>query len=386
VECFEELPKTHDLQNEHINARTTLGLYYAQMNYHIQAKQAVEPIVALASEHCYRKRLSQIYTILGSYYYYIDEDLPLAFKYLEESERMSAEAGDNAALFFASFWRGTTLSHSCACEEGLYYLQKALDLNIAAKNLWGTSVTKSCISHFVYYTSGRLDLCHQTSSEAMKIAEQSGDIFSEAYSHTAHGISCYAKGFFEKSIEHLLKAVDIHERMKTFAWNAIANGFLGSVYFEIGQHQKGQDHYSRASVLIESISLMPSWIKLTKIAVERGRARNRDEDINVNALCDYAQGIHVESYDGWIKRYVAEALADVGKEHISDAVHWIEKAIEADRTNGMMFHLGQDYACYADLLKRKGDITKAKENLTKAIEIYKGCGADGWVDKAEKEL
>ena len=28
----------------------------------------------------------------------------------------------------------------------------------------------------------------------------------------------------------------------------------------------------------------------------------------------------------------------------------------------------------------------AKENLNKAIEIYKECGADGWVEKAEKEL
>jgi len=28
----------------------------------------------------------------------------------------------------------------------------------------------------------------------------------------------------------------------------------------------------------------------------------------------------------------------------------------------------------------------AKENLNKAIEILKECGADGWVEKYEKEL
>ena len=27
-----------------------------------------------------------------------------------------------------------------------------------------------------------------------------------------------------------------------------------------------------------------------------------------------------------------------------------------------------------------------KENLGKAIETYKECGADGWVEKAEKDL
>jgi hypothetical protein len=51
-----------------------------------------------------------------------------------------------------------------------------------------------------------------------------------------------------------------------------------------------------------------------------------------------------------------------------------------------MFWLGKDYALYAELFKRKGNRLKAQENLGKAIEILKECGADGWVTKAEKEL
>jgi hypothetical protein len=52
----------------------------------------------------------------------------------------------------------------------------------------------------------------------------------------------------------------------------------------------------------------------------------------------------------------------------------------------MMFHLGKDYALYAELFKRKGDRLKTQENLGRAIEILKECGADGWVKKYEKEL
>ena len=37
-------------------------------------------------------------------------------------------------------------------------------------------------------------------------------------------------------------------------------------------------------------------------------------------------------------------------------------------------------------MKRKGDQSGAKEKLTKAVEIFKECGADGWVEKYEKEL
>ena len=52
----------------------------------------------------------------------------------------------------------------------------------------------------------------------------------------------------------------------------------------------------------------------------------------------------------------------------------------------MMWNLARDYALYAELFKRKGDLPKARENLSKAIEIFKECGADGWVEKYEKEL
>jgi hypothetical protein len=51
-----------------------------------------------------------------------------------------------------------------------------------------------------------------------------------------------------------------------------------------------------------------------------------------------------------------------------------------------MWNLALDYAVYAELFKRKGDQSKAKENLNKAIEIFKECGADGWVERYEKEL
>ncbi|MFC1859502.1 hypothetical protein ACFL9U_15955 [Thermodesulfobacteriota bacterium] len=52
----------------------------------------------------------------------------------------------------------------------------------------------------------------------------------------------------------------------------------------------------------------------------------------------------------------------------------------------MMWSLAHDYALYAEFFKRKGDPSKAKENLTKAIEIFQECSADGWVNKYQKEL
>ena len=50
------------------------------------------------------------------------------------------------------------------------------------------------------------------------------------------------------------------------------------------------------------------------------------------------------------------------------------------------WHLARDHALYGELFKRKGDHSEAKRHLTKGINIFKDCGADGWVEKYEMEL
>jgi hypothetical protein len=86
------------------------------------------------------------------------------------------------------------------------------------------------------------------------------------------------------------------------------------------------------------------------------------------------------------RSYIGEILLVLDDKFLSEAEDWIKKAIEAHNKCGMMWHLARDYVLYSELFKRKGDLPKAKQKLSKAIEIFNECGADGWVDKYEKEL
>jgi tetratricopeptide (TPR) repeat protein len=113
---------------------------------------------------------------------------------------------------------------------------------------------------------------------------------------------------------------------------------------------------------------------------------NNERDIKLAELFKCHEDNRYEILEGWMSRYIGEILLNIDDKHISEAEDWVKKAIEADKRNGMMFHLGQDYAAYAELFTRKGDTPKAKENLSKAIEVYKECGADGWVTRAEEAL
>ena len=52
----------------------------------------------------------------------------------------------------------------------------------------------------------------------------------------------------------------------------------------------------------------------------------------------------------------------------------------------MNYWLGRTYEVYARLHKNQNKILQAREQMTKAIDIMKECGADGWVERYEKEL
>jgi len=131
---------------------------------------------------------------------------------------------------------------------------------------------------------------------------------------------------------------------------------------------------------------MPSFRNLNKIALERARLMNNEKDISLEVLYRYEVESKMKTCKSRMQRYIGDILLNIDDRHLTEAEDWIKKAIEEDKRYGMMFFLGQDHALYAELLKQKGDSSKAKEILSKSLKIFKECGAAGWVEKYEKEL
>jgi len=246
-------------------------------------------------------------------------------------------------------------------------------------------LVKSTIGFWVYSCQGRVDLGYRTGEEALRIAEESGDIYSKANAHTCYGYSCYAKGFLNEAEEHLLKGIDFAGKINFIGTQWLGLTGLSEVYFENGEYGKSQESSKKAISLLEHHKYAPSGVLANRIVLACTEVMNNKVNIDVQSLyCHEAQN-KVKVF-GWKARYIGHILLNIDDQHMSEAEDCIKKAIESDGRNGMMLYLGKDYALYGELSKRKGDTLKEKENLSKAIEIFKECGADGWVEKAEKEL
>jgi class 3 adenylate cyclase/tetratricopeptide (TPR) repeat protein len=386
ITCLEKLPMTHEGQKKVIDARTVLGLYLTQLNRYIEAKEAIEPIIDLAIKRDYKSRLCQIRTIQGVYHFMVEEDFPAAFKALDEALKMSEEVKDILTSVFANHIFGMALGYNCEFDKAIPYMQRALDINIAAKTLWGIAVTKANFAHFCYLFPGRIDLGFQTTAEAVRMAEESGDIMSRAYVYSSHGTFCFGRRLLEAAENHLLKGIEFCERLNEKGWKSTGHIYLGETYFEMGDFLRSKDYYEKLCGLLENTRLMPSFVGWAKIGIARSRVMNNEKDVDLESLYAYSRNNKIKISEGWISRNIGEILLKIDDQHMPEGEHWIQKAIAADQKNGMRFLLANDYALYAELFKRKGDRLKAEENLGRAIEIMKECGADGWVEKYEKEL
>ena len=158
------------------------------------------------------------------------------------------------------------------------------------------------------------------------------------------------------------------------------------VYFDIGEYKKADEHYEKAIWLFGQNRSSPSTANLAKLGLVRTKVKKNEKDFNLESIYDNEYESNYKIHEGWKARYLSEILLYINNQHLFDSEEWIKKAIEADKRNGMMLNLGKNYALYSDLVKRKGDLSRARENLIKAIEIFKECGADGWVKKYEEEI
>ena len=388
IECLESLPQTEEVQKKIIDARVGLGLYLTQMCLYAEAKDAVAPVTDLALKYDYKRRLCRIYFIQGAYYLYHREDFPEAFQNLKKAIEISEEAGDLISYVLAHTLLGHLLGLNCEFKNALEHLQCAMDIIKKADSKWAMALNKGSQSSFVYHLQGNIDLEYQNSSEGLVFAEESGDILSKAYILVYHGISCYNKRLLADAEKYLLEGIHFCEQFNLFGWNSFSQAFLGKTYYELGDYEKSKLHCINSVSQSKKGGFLPSssWINLNQISLVRSMVMNDEKDVNLEAIYTYISENKIKAYEGWMRRLLGEILLNMDENHLPEAEDWIRQAIDADQRNGMMFHLAKDYALYADLFRRKDDIPKAKENLAKAIEIFKECGADGWVEKYEKEL
>jgi len=386
VSCIEKLPKNDEMKINLIDARTFLGLYYNASNYHIEAKEAIDPIIDLAINLNYKKRLAPIYLILGSNYLFNQENYSNAIKYLELALKTAKETSDFVTFPNAYMYLGNAFSFNCYFEKAQECYNNAIKFCQDVSSDFGIAVFKSALSFLVYGFKGDIDKEYQISLEAVELAEKSNNAFGKGMAYSGYGFACYYKGLFEGAIKAFKKAIEHNERANHVAWASVAAFGLAKTYYEIKDYTNSKLLYELSCRYMENNRMMASFVNVMKVGIVKSKIMSNEEltkqDLQYLNVTEYGFNI----YEGWVLRFSAEVYMKLGDSHLEKAENLVTRAIEADKKYHIKINLAKDYALYAKLLKHRTDNQNAQEYLKKALATFKECGANSWAEKTEKDF
>jgi class 3 adenylate cyclase/tetratricopeptide (TPR) repeat protein len=383
VKALESLPPTPEVQQQLIDASVWLGLTLFTAGHVAEAKKAVERIAEKTLKSNDKKRLTEIYTILGAYKYSVEENVGQGLELLEDAVQNAAETTDARSATLAHFYYGEALCLNCQFESGAESIRKAISIQESVQNLWAVSTLYSHLSHYAYNCQGKVDEGFATSLKAMKLAESSGDIHSRGHAYVCHGVSCFYKGFFEEAEQHLLKGIDLYEHHPV---PAIGHQALGYLYFEKGDFKKSQTHYRKAILFREQTGVLPSRVNLNKVALARTDQVAGQTDLDIQSLVQLVRETKPKLYHGTMARHLAEILFHKGEAHFKEAESWLQIAILNHEEGGMKWDLASDYMVLAQLMKLEDRPPEDKDYSHESSLLFTECGADGWVTSVEEEL
>ena len=161
---------------------------------------------------------------------------------------------------------------------------------------------------------------------------------------------------------------------------------LGLIEMEGNNYRLSIEHFTKSISIMKSRDIFSSFRKLVEVGSVLARVLDHYKDVDIDKLHQYVNDKKSKVLEGSMYFLISKILANMDSRYMSQATECIKRAIDSHQKFNLIWHLGSDYAWYAELFKKRNDISNAKHNLEKAIHISKKCGADGWAEKYEKEI
>ena len=435
IDVLDKMPATESKRSEGIQIRLSLAMPAMFLSYPEGSINELRIGVELAREAGDVKNLAKLNSTL-SHAYAIKGDSLLSIEHAEKCFQEAKEIQDLDLM--APVARDLTSAYMFAGEyaKAVPIFSTVIPLIEKANKRAESFGRPASVYTFLCGLAGFMmsflglfkeaeNLCEKACANAL----QNNNLYELTYSEFSFGIAATAKGdgksivaHFEKCIEYLEKSqmttlMDISlanlgwgyvhqgdlKKAREFAERALiatyqagtatanaigTQSYLAMIYSEVGDLEKAHSCANEAVKLSkarmvggwEGLSCLVSGLVLARM---EGPRHEEAKECIKNAL------VILDKYK--FRPMFANATLHLGSiyvhsNHKKKALQSLEKAEAMFKEMGMDYWLAQTYAIYAELFKRNGDLKKAKERLGKAIEIFQKCGAEGWVEKYEKDL
>ncbi|MGD8264316.1 MAG: hypothetical protein PVJ22_18275, partial [Desulfobacterales bacterium] len=198
-------------------------------------------------------------------------------------------------------------------------IKSLVTINIAANVLWGISLAKAIMAVCPFAHQGKVALAYETSDEAIRIANESGDIYSKAHAYPVHGWCYYYKGYLQRAKEHLLKGAVFSDRINHLIFIGNAHCGLGITLFDMKDYINSRKHFEMVISLYRNGSFFPSLVNYCRISSALAKVMENEKDINLDEIFKWYKDIKYKWVKGTVLNHISQILLNIDDQHISEA-------------------------------------------------------------------
>ena len=371
---LDKLPDTEANKKQRVYVGTRLASVHDILGHNTEVLRILSPLEKLASEIGDLFSLGRIHVILG---YSLEQNLEWdeALEKLRKGLKISEEMDDVENVIYAHFVLGRLNWCVGNFDKAIEHFKDGTKIVEERREgeKWRASGNYMVLGS-TYRFKGDLDEAEDTCRKALEYGEIANNLvlMSRALSHYA--AACLEKGDVEKAKELAERGLKLAQEVGD-AGGTILNLFsLGYVYAVKGEYERSVEYCEEAKELSDETRTFRYFTLMTEMV-------KADNCLHVGNLENAFQCL-ATSFEsappplkGIIYRLYGEAYSLKSPPEYDNAQGNFEKSINLCERLGMKLELGRAYASYGKTLKQKGEPKKAKEYLSKAIKLFKECGA-----------
>jgi class 3 adenylate cyclase/tetratricopeptide (TPR) repeat protein len=302
-------------------------------------------------------------------------------KTLTKAAELCEAAGNAEDAGFAYTWLGWNHLYRghydrvfAVKEELLRTMEQRFNPHNYVRGLCGASRACICL--------GRWDQAVEEAQKALKVAEQSTDNSLVIFAAWTLSMAYTWRGDLGRGVEYgelaLQKAVTPADK----AWTGRG---LGWALCRAGETKRGIELLGAAVGIVQASGHMPSKIPTACILGAGYWLTGKDDKARqtLEEGLEMADRCGASYYLGWAQRLLGEITL---KANPAQAASHFEKSMAVLQEIKAENELALAYAGYGRLHKQQGEIARAREYLTRALEIFDRLGTLIEPDKVRKEL
>jgi len=312
----------------------------------------------------------------------------IAQLYLKKALHLGEDIEDQVVTGYASAWLAWSCIDQGLMEDALIYGERALEISKQIESDHYLHFKSLGAFILAYRILGNAEKANEIGNQLVAYGQMHSDIRSVTLGYLGIGLSHLTAGDFSSAAESLKQAIDT-------AVDPVYSFYAKTVLINI---QLLRAEYEEAEKTVDEV--LAFWQKsgyglcglyaygaLGLLSVVRGRTE-RGLQMLQEATDDASRQGHrnvniaFEQMLGNVYRQISRGDNRVNQK----AEEHLEKALKLAIESGAKGLLGPIYLDLG-LLNQVENITyKAKDYLSRAIHVFKECGADGWIKQYEKEL